>query len=437
MAAVPEVRYSTASGGHIAYQLFGEGPPLLVAAGPASNIDLLWQEPSSAAGLRRLGSFCRTVLFDRRGTGLSDGAAQPPTLEQQVDDALGVLETVGFEQTALWGATDAGLCAMLAATRPDLVTRLVLWGVAPAMSELLQGEVLQRFLDAITEGWGEGSLLGVYAPDREDDPSFRQWWIRFQRGSVPPGMARQLLEMFTALDLRAVLPAIRCPTLVMHREHDSLIPPELGEETARLIPGARFLTVPGRDNYGFDEEQLGMGVFEEFLTGERRSTSPDDRVLATVMLTDICGSTSELASRGDRAWQGLLAAHDRVAQDEVTAHRGRLLKSTGDGVLAVFDGPARAVRAAQALQRAWGELGLRTRIGLHTGECELVEGDAHGLAVHLAARVCEQAPAGTVLATSTVRDLVIGAGLRFTPHGEAELRGIPGSWSLLRVDAAT
>lgn len=434
MPATPQIHYSRRAGAHIAFQDFGSGPPLVLASGPASHIELIWEEPSSAQGLRRLGEFARVILFDRRGTGLSDPVDRPPTLEQQVDDLLGVLDDLGIERTALWGATDAGLCAMLAATHPDRVTHLLLWGVAPNMN-VFDEPTRQLFVDAITSDWGGGSLLPVFAPDRADDPHFRQWWARYQRNCCAPGMARKLLTMFTEGDLSAVLPTIRCPTLVVHREDDSLIPRSNGEEVARLIPGARFISVPGRDNYGFDPDHGAWPFVEEFLTGER-TPSEWDRTLATVMLTDICDSTSVATQRGDARWQTLLDEHDHVAEREIAVHRGVRVKTTGDGVLATFDGPARAVRCAQALQRAWQELGLQVRIGLHTGECQRVEGDVRGIAVHIAARTCDLAAPGEILATSTVKDLVIGSELSFRDAGSHELRGVPGPWSLHSVETA-
>lgn len=249
-------------------------------------------------------------------------------------------------------------------------------------------------------------------------------------------MARKLLDLLAQTDLRALLPAISCPTLVLHRTDDSLIPVEAGREVAQLIPGARLMAVPGTDNYGFDPDQEALGLVEEFLTGERH-LQDSDRVLATVMFTDICDSTAALAARGDLSWQRLLDEHDRIAAHEIARHRGQLVKSTGDGVLATFDGRARAVRCAQALQAGWDALGLPTRIGLHTGECQRSDSDVRGLAVHLAARVCDLAAAGSILTTGTVKDLVIGAGLQFTPFGEHSVRGVPGSWQLYVVDDPT
>ena len=436
MATAPVTRYAVSGDASIAYQVMGEGPLNLVAVGgPASHLDLQWEEPYTAEGFERMASFSRLVRFDRRGTGLSDPAERAElTLEQQMDDLRAVLRAAGVERTALMGAVDAGLCAMYAATYPDEVSALVLANVAPAGGAVVTDEQRDQLLDVIENGWGQGRMLGLFAPSRIGDSQFEEWWTRFERAAVSRAMARMLIEFNMRTDLRGVLSAIRVPTLVLHRTDNPLLPVELGRETAALIPGARFVAGAGTDVYawpgGNDPE---MDLIEEFLTGRRRSRDPE-RVLATVLFTDIVGSTERAARIGDSAWRELLGHHNAVVREQLERWRGREIKTVGDGFLATFDGPARAVRCAQAIRKGVDELGLELRAGLHTGECELLDADVGGIAVHIAARVTALAGAGEILVSSTVKDLVVGSELGFVDRGTHDLRGVPGEWRLYAPD---
>ncbi len=425
----PLTQYAHSGDASIAYQVFGSGShDLVVINGPASHLELIWEEPNTARCFERLGSFARVVLFDRRGTGLSDSVTRPPTLEQQMDDLIAVLDAVGIERTAVWGASDLGLSALFAATFPDRVTALILSSVSPRGAVTMKPELESQLLDAIENHWGEGTLLSLYAPSQVGNRSFEEWWGRLQRSAVSPGMARQLMEMIAETDLTAVLPTIRVPTLVTHQTDDHYIPIEIGRDVASLIPGARFIAYEGQDTYGWVESPAIDDV-EEFLTG-RRPPEQVDRVLATVMFTDIVGSTEHASRLGDGPWRQLLGEHNTVVRSALVRWRGTEVKTIGDGFLATFDGPARGVRCAAEIVDQAGRLGLHVRAGLHTGECELVGGDVAGIAVHIGARVMGEACAGEVLASSTVKDLVVGSGLPFDDRGVHELRGVPDAWRL-------
>ncbi len=428
----PPTRYARSDdGARIAYQVTGEGPlDLVLVGGPASHLALQWEEPASARTLERYASFSRLIRFDRRGTGLSDPVDRPPTLDQQMDDLHAVMRAVGVERTALMGSVDAGLAAMYAATYPDRVTALVLVGVAPVAGGFFSGERLELLLDVVENGWGEGRLISLFAPSKAGDPAFVDWWTRYERAATSPAMARKLIDLYAQMDLRAVLPAIRVPTLVVHRTGDALIDIESGREAAALIPGARFVEVPGTDAYGLaDEHHEADDAIEEFLTGRPPRREPE-RVLATVLFTDIVGSTDRAAAVGDLEWGRLLDRHHGLVRAELARWRGTEIKTVGDGFLATFDGPARAVHCAHAIVAAVRELGLDVRAGLHTGECERLDGDVAGIAVHIGARVMALAGPGEVLVSSTVRDLVVGSSLRFDDRGVHALRGVPGEWRL-------
>jgi class 3 adenylate cyclase len=425
--------YARSGDASIAYQVLGEGPiDLVLINGPASHLELIWEEPATARCFEQLASFSRLVLFDRRGTGLSDPVSRPPTLEQQMDDLRAVLEAVGVQRTAIWGASDLGLSALFAATYPERVTSLVLSSVAPQGGATLTAELQSKFLDAVESRWGDGTLLEVFAPSQVGNRAFEEWWGRLQRSAVSPGMARQLMEMIAQTDLRPILPTINVPTLVTHQTYDRYIPAELGREVASLIPGARFIEYPGQDTYIWVESSSVEDV-EEFLTG-RRPDQTHDRVLATVLFTDIVGSTEHASRLGDGGWRALLDEHNSLIRSELTRWRGTEIKTIGDGFLATFDGPARAVRCAAEIVDAVNALGLRIRAGLHTGECELVAGDVAGIAVHIGARVMSCADADEVLASSTVKDLVVGSGLRFTDRGPHALKGVPDEWRLYALE---
>ena len=427
--STPRTVYARSGDAAIAYQVVGEGPlDLVLVNGPSSHVEVVWEEPSTARALRRLASFSRLVLFDRRGTGLSDPVTRPPTLEQQMDDLRSVLEHAGIERAALYGASDLGLCALYAASYPEQVTALALSGVAATGSRTITPEVQELLFDALENSWGDGTLMQLWAPSQAGNRAFEDWWARMQRSSVSPGMARQILEMIAQTDLRAVLPTISVPTLVMHTTDNAYIPIELGREVAALIPGARFVEYPGPDTYGWLIPEW-LEELEEFLTGRRTEDSPD-RVLATVLFTDIVGSTETASRLGDGRWRELLAEHNDIVRSALERWRGTEVKTIGDGFLATFDGPARAVRCAAEIVVNVTPLGLSVRTGLHTGECELVGADVAGMAVHIGARVMAKAQPGEVLASSTVKDLVVGSELQFEDRGSHALKGIADEWRL-------
>jgi pimeloyl-ACP methyl ester carboxylesterase/class 3 adenylate cyclase len=435
MTTAPDTRYARSDNVQIAYQIHGEGAlDLVLVGGPASHLDVIWENPGACRYLERLGRFARVVRFDRRGTGLSDPISGPPTLEQQADDLGAVMDAVGLERAALFGDGDGGrLCALYAATRPERVSALVLYGTSASGSEVVTPERREEFADIIEGHWGEGALLGLYAPSVAEDQAFARWWKRFERAAVTPHTARGLLAMLADSDLRPWLSTVRVPTLVLHRSDDTLVPVEAGRRLSEGIPGARFVELPGIDNLSFvgDIDAL-VDEVEEFLTGGRERREPE-RVLATVLFTDIVDSTRRAAEIGDLRWRDLLASHDELVRRELDRHDGHEVKTVGDGFLARFELPGAAVRCAQAIRAAVAELGLQVRAGIHTGECELIGDDIGGLAVHIGARLSDLAQGDEILVSSTVKDIVVGSALELEERGTHSLRGVPGDW---RVFAA-
>jgi class 3 adenylate cyclase len=436
MYTAPPTSYARSGDARIAFQVLGQGPPDVVqVGGPASHLDLQWEDPGYAGAYRRLASFSRLIRFDRRGTGLSDPVEQAVTLDQQMDDLDAVLDAVGVERVALIAAVEAGLCAMYAASHPHRVTALVLVNTAVSGGLVLDEQRRGEMLDLIENHWGEGAFVSLFAPSRAGDPRFVEWWTRFERACVTPSMARKLIDLNIRSDLSGVLPAIRVPTLVMQQRDSPLVPPDAGREVAALIPGARLVEAPGSDAYdwpGGDDPETD--VIEEFLTGRRPQRAPE-RVLATVLFTDIVASTDRAAELGDRAWRDLLDRHNELVRDRLERFRGHEIKTIGDGFLATFDGPTRAIQCASDIVEAVHPLGLAIRCGLHTGECELLDGDARGIAVHIGSRVCSYARADEVLVSSTVRDLAVGSELEFEDRGTHRLRGVPGEWRLFALSA--
>ena len=436
MLGAPPTRYARSGEARIAFQVIGEGPPDVVAVGgPASHLDLQWEDPETARARRRYGSFARAIFFDRRGTGLSDPVDRLPSLDLQMDDLDAVLDAVGVERVALIGAVEAGLCAMYAATHPDRVSALVLINVAGSVGATLTDERRAQMLDLIENHWGEGRFAQLYAPERARDERFADWWARFERACLSPLMARRLVDLGAQADVTGVLATIRVPTLVLIRRDNPLVPVGAARAAASLIPDARVVEADGVDLYnwpGADDPE--MDVIEEFLTGRRPQRS-GERVLATVLFTDIVGSTEHAARIGDRAWRDLLDRHHAIVRELLDRFRGREIKTLGDGFVATFDCPAAAVRCAQDVVEQVDALGLSVRTGLHTGECELLDDDVGGIAVHISARVNALAREGEVLVSSTVKDLVVGSDLDFDDRGTHELRGVPGEWRLYAVRA--
>ena len=434
-----EIRYADSDGVQIAYEVFGSGPrDLVFVHGWVTHLELLWDQPRVARALERLGSFCRVINFDKRGTGLSDRVPvdRLPTLEQRMDDVRAVMDAARSERAVLFGHSEGGpMCALFAAAYPQRTEALIMYGSfatrrwdsdypwAPTPEERA------RHIERLRAGWGGIVHLPDLAPGVMDDADFVAWWARFLRSSASPAAAVALTSMNTDTDVRAVLPTIRVPTLIIHRTGDLRADVGGARWMATQIEGARYVELPGDDHLIWADPDPIIDAVEEFVTGVPPAAVPN-RMLMTVLFTDIVGST-EIASRlGDDAWRRTLDRHDEIAERYVRRYQGREIKTTGDGILAAFDGPARAVRCAQAIAAAVAALDLEIRAGAHTGEVELRGDDIGGLAVHIAARVAALAEPGEILTSSTVRDLVAGSGIEFTSRGEHELKGVPGRWDV-------
>lgn len=434
---VSEIHYTkTADGYDIAYQVMGDGPLDVVwVPGLAGHLELEWEAPIALV-YRRLASFARLIRFDKRGVGLSDRNVGAPTLEERIDDVRAVMDAVGSEQAALIGVSEGGPMSILfAATYPQRTVALVLYGTMarprPDVDYPIGNEEsMAALLRIMEESWGTGESLTVFAsPLAQHGPS-RELMGRLERAMGNPSTLRAMAATLVDIDVRAVVPTITVPTLVIHATDDRCVPLTNGRWLADHILGARMVEIAG-EHVVFDYERFADEV-ESFLTG-RRQGSTTDRVLLTVMFSDIVGSTERAATLGDRSWKQLLDHHDAVVQREVTSHRGAIVKMTGDGVLATFDGPARAVRCAQTICSAVRPLGIEVRAGVHTGEVELRGHDIGGIAVHIGQRVSAIADANEVLVSRTVADLVVGSGIEFEDEGEHELKGVPGHWQLYAV----
>ena len=435
----PVTRYARAGEVNIAYQVVGDGPVDLVwAYGLASNIEVFWEEPSLAAFLRRLSEFTRLILFDRRGCGLSDrhGTTATPTLEERMDDVLAVLDAVGSQQASILGISDGGsLAALFAATHPERTARIILYGTlthydADARYQAGVGDgTIAGFVEAVSRGWGMRSdwAVQMWAPSMAGDEPFTQWLAKYARQSVSRGAILPLLSAFYAYDLVDIFPAVRVPTLVLHRRDDGLVPVRDGRQIASQIPDARFVELDGADHLPFvGDAEAVLAEVQDFLVGSR-TPIPRQRRLLTLVFTDIADSTPRAVDLGDDAWREVLAAHDRDVRTHLTRFGGEEVKQLGNGVLAVFDGPARAIRCALGIVDASEPKGLSVRVGVHTGECEMVEADVRGIAVHVGARIVELAAPGQILVSSTVHDLVAGSGIRFGEGRDVELAGMPGT----------
>jgi pimeloyl-ACP methyl ester carboxylesterase/class 3 adenylate cyclase len=437
----PPTEYAKSGDASIAYQVVGDGPiDVVLVLGFATHLELQWESPPFARFFERISSFSRLIIFDKRGTGLSDPVAEVPTLELRIDDVRAVMDAAGSERAALFGISEGGpMSVLFAATHPERVTALVLYGAmgrtteAPDYPWASPAQALRESAaEFIAPYWGQptASLVELFAPTLADDPHAVEFDARMERSAASPAMAQQLFEMFLDIDVRAVLPTIHVPTLVLHRHGDRVVNRRAGEDLAGQIPGARYVQFPGIDHlpWAGDSEAV-LGEIEEFLTGARSVAEPD-RVLATVMFTDIVGSTERAGELGDARWRELLAAHQAAVRRELMQFRGREVKTLGDGYLVTFDGPARAIRCGRAIAETARSIGLEVRIGLHSGEVEVIDEDVGGIAVHIAARVGALAAAGEVLVTSTVKDLVAGSGIRFVDQGAKQLKGIPDEWRL-------
>jgi class 3 adenylate cyclase/pimeloyl-ACP methyl ester carboxylesterase len=441
--ALPETRYAHLGGDRLAYQVLGQGPPDLVfTMGSFSHVDIAWEDPQIALFLRRLASFSRLLRFDRRGTGASDPLPPDPLppWEAYAEELDAVLDAVGVERAALLTAgPEAGPMALFfAGTRPERTGALVL---ADATARYLVAddypigatpEAAEAMIARVEEQWGTGTNVRTTAPARGRDERFLRWSARLQRAIASPRVVRAYLGALLEVDVRPILPLIQAPTLVLHHTGFQPLPVAHGRYLAERIPGARLVEVPGDLPLLWEPPDLVLGLVEEFLTGVP-GTAPTRRVLATVLFTDIVGSTERAAELGDRRWRELLQVHDDLAGRLVDRWGGRLVKTTGDGILATFDGPGRAVGCAVAVRDELRGVGMRIRAGLHAGEVELRDGDVGGIAVHIAARVLAAAGPGEVLVSRTVRDLVTGSDMVLEDRGAHHLKGVEGAWQLFAV----
>jgi class 3 adenylate cyclase len=434
-----DTHYARSGDLRIAYQVIGQGPlDLVFVPGFISNLDLYWDEPNMARFLSRLSAFSRLILFDKRGTGLSDRLGNLPTLEERMDDVRAVMDAVGSRKAALFGISEGGAMSMLfAATYPERTQALILYGTyADFHTWVLPRDRFETFLDKIDRTWGQGESLAAFAPTKVADERFRQWWARFERLSASPSSVITLMRMNSQIDVRHILPTIRVPTLVLHRTGDTRVNVEGGRYLAANIPGAKSVEFPGIDHLLWANDASPVAdEIEEFLTGTHGESEPD-RVLATVLFTDIVDSTGKAEKMGDRSWRTLLDQHDRIVRDEIGHFKGREIKTLGDGFLVTFDGPARAVRCAGAIVEALRVLGLQVRCGVHTGEIEMKGDDIGGIAVHIASRIAALADGHEVLVSRTVRDLVAGSNLHLEDRGAFPLKGLSETMPLFAAAAS-
>jgi pimeloyl-ACP methyl ester carboxylesterase len=437
-----DISYAHSGDINIAYQIVGSGPlDLVFVPGYISNLALSWEEPRLARFLERLGSFCRLIMFDKRGTGLSDPVPpeRPPTLEVRMDDVRAVLDAADSEHASLLGFSEGGaMAALFAATYPQRTRSLILWGSAPrlAWAEDWPWGVTRADGLAMLEKArkGEAPPIEWLSPTAKGDPVAERWWSRMYRLSASPSMVASLLFMNGRYDVRDVLPAIRAPTLILHRTGDRVIDVRSSRSMAEQIPEARYVELSGSDHWPwFGDTDAVLSEIETFVTGTKLAP-PADRRLATILFTDIVGSTRLVTELGDAAWKQVLDQHDRISDQAIETFEGRLIKRTGDGAHAVFDRPGRGIQCAVTIRDQLEELGLELRAGLHTGECEFRDDEVDGVAVHLAARVAAEAEGGDVLVTRTIRDLMAGSGIGFSDRGSHELHGFTDTWELYAVE---
>jgi pimeloyl-ACP methyl ester carboxylesterase len=437
----PRTLYTKSGNISIAYQVTGEGPiDLVFAPGWVSNVEYAWENPDYSRLITRLSSFCRFIRFDKRGTGMSDRDVKPSTLEQRVDDIRAVMDAVGSERAALLGMSEGGnMSVMFAATHPERTAALVLFGCFARASWAPDypwgGTQQQRdaYNDLLEKTWGGPVQLDEAAPSVANDEAARSWFGAYLRHSASPSAVRALSDLNFQLDMRAILPSVLVPTLVLHRRGDRWYSVAEAEYLAKHIPGAKLVILPGDDHiiWWGDQERL-IGEIQEFLTGTRQAP-PAERVLLTVVVTDIVGSTQTAAQLGDQKWKDVLQLHDTAVRRELTSFGGQEINTTGDGFVMAFTGPTRAIQCTLAIKQGLDRLGLRIRAGLHTGECERRGDDLRGLAVHVASRVSSIAASNDILVSNTVKDLVVGSGIKFAEMGKHSLRGVPGEWSLYAV----
>jgi pimeloyl-ACP methyl ester carboxylesterase/class 3 adenylate cyclase len=433
----PTIRYAKSGNVHVAYQVFGQGPvDLVFVPGFISHLEVWWSDPGHARWLRRLGESVRVIMFDKRGTGLSDRVDQQPGMDARMDDFRAVMDAVGVERAAIMGISEAGsLASLFAATHPERCQALVLYGAFARFSWWFPTEeALQHFYHYADTAWGTGASLPMFAPSMAGNKAFQEWWGRFERLGANPAACIEIMRMNAQIDVSAILPTIHVPTLIIHRKDDVAVNVEAGRELAAGIPDARYIEIPGIDHFlsvGTNSDEI-LEMIVEFVTGSK-AVPLADRVLATVLFTDIVESTEKAGAVGDQRWRDLLEAHDKAVRGELGRFRGREVKSLGDGFLATFDGPARAIHCAQSINAELHRLGIPIRVGIHTGEVELVDGDVRGIAVHIASRIAGLGRADDIVVSRTIKDLVAGSGISFEDFGTHVLKGLPDAWQLYRV----
>ena len=431
---LPETRYAQSGDVSIAYQVMGDGPiDLILVPGYVSHIEFGHELPGLTPFMRRLASFARVVTFDKRGQGLSDRMSGAPSLEERMDDVRAIMDAVDSKRAVLAGFSEGGCMSVLfAATYPERVSHLILIGCFSRSADRFSEEAWKARLDQIIKNWGSGELIKTIAPGESGKPDTVAQYAKFERLASSPGALRTLLQLNRQIDVTEILPTLQVPTLVLHSKADLQVPVELGRKLAAPIPGVKYIEyLDAAHAFWVGDREPMLGDIEEFVTGHRDHGAVElERVLATVLFTDIVDSTRSAAAMGDQRWLRLLGDHDELAKEMIGKHRGNLVKSTGDGVVATFDGPGRAVRCALAFGAAARQIGLPVRAGLHTGEIEIRGKDIGGIAVHAAARVMAHSGSDEVLVSRVVTDLVAGAGLKFAERGSFELRGLPGHWDL-------
>jgi class 3 adenylate cyclase/pimeloyl-ACP methyl ester carboxylesterase len=440
----PEIRYAKSGDVHIAYQVFGHGPEnLVMIPGFISHVEHYWDSPDQARWLNHLGRRTRVVMFDKRGTGLSDRLGQLPNLDQRMDDARAVMDAAGIERASIMGVSEGGsLAALFAASHPERCSALILYGAFARFSDWFPTkQKFDTFINYVETAWGTGKSVAAFAPSKKGDAEFQRWWSRMERLGGSPSAVINLMRMNSEINIDNILGSILVPTLVMHRTEDPTVSIQAGRFLATHIPNAKLVELDGPDHFyylGDNALQIAdmIADFSAQPGKEARGAAASRRMLATILFTDIVGSTVRARELGDKAWRELLQAHDATIRREMARFRGNEVKSTGDGFLVLFDGPARAIHCAQAITEAVVPLGIQVRAGLHTGEVERTETDVLGIAVHLASRIMDTANAGEVVISRTVRDLVAGSGIAFDDAGEHYLKGIDEKWQLFKVRTA-
>jgi class 3 adenylate cyclase len=439
----PDTQYARVDAEQVAYQIVGDGPPdLVISAGTYGSIDLDWDDPMVASMYRRMAAFSRVIRFDRRGSGASDPLPLDalPSWESYIDEVVAVMDAAGSEQAAIMGIFDAGpMATLFAATRPDRTVALIL---ANTSARILASDdyplgapssVAEAAIDRVARTWGTEEQARMQVPSRASDERFRRWFARYTRSIAGPTAVRAYLRAMLDVDARSMLSSVHVPTLILHRKHYPLFRIEHGRYLAEQIKGARIFEIPGSDGpLPWENADMVVDLIEEFLTGVRRGAEPG-RAVATVLFTDIVRSTERAGELGDARWLEVLNLHNQAAHRLTEAFRGRVIQTTGDGVLATFDGPRRGIRASVALRDELLRVGLEVRSGIHTGEVELRDQDVGGMAVHIAARVMAAAGAGEILVSRTVRDLIVGSEVRLEERGQHTLKGVVGDWQLFAV----